>query len=197
MWTSNVVLISEDPYMSVLNFPDVDESQIDYPAIPQRRKAVPFGTQIRRMTQVSNGTNSTVLSAGVVTPLQLNGDGSFNKDFNNPQGYGSPDYGNNWFDIRNLHPRAHLSFRVTVTNNAGATTPVSGANIVVRIINDINNPSVVIDAPSIEVTFKGQGQFNVTAYSDSAQAIQICMKTSANENIRTNGIYLSIDDVVP
>lgn len=175
--------------------PGVDESQIDYPAIPQRYRAVPFGTQTRRMTQVSNGAHSTTLPSGVVTVLQLNGDGLFNKDFNSPQGYGSPDYTNNWFDIRNLHPRAHLAFRVTVSNNAGATSQVSGANITVRIINDITNPSVVIDAPSIEVTFRGQAQFNVTAYSDGAQAIQICMKTSANENIRTNGIYLSIDDI--
>lgn len=173
-----------------------DERLIDC-ALEQGKGEVsyPVGMQIRRMTQVSNGANTVPLVANVTAVLPLNGDGLFNEAFNNPEGYGSADLDNNWFDVRYLHPKAHLNFRVTVINNAGGTSPVTNANIIVRIINDTDNPGTVVDAPSVDLTLRGQGQLNVTAYRGTAEAIQVCMKTTTNENIRVAGIYLSIDDI--
>ncbi|MFV0357743.1 MAG: hypothetical protein ACK5LG_21955 [Bacteroides thetaiotaomicron] len=166
--------------------------------ILQAYSKIPVGTQIRRMANVSNLANSTVTVAGVPHVLPLIGDGINNRAFNNPAGYGSVDLANDWFDIRNIHPSADLTFRVTLGNNVGGgATPVNGANIVLRFIPDLSNPGVYIDAPSTDVTFRGQAQFVVMGYTDGAQGVQVCLRTTNAENVRTFGIYISIDDIYP
>lgn len=158
------------------------------------------GTQIRRMCNVSNAATaaanvSTVGGTPIVLPLV--GDGAVNRAFNNPFGYGSVNLANDWFDIRNLHGSADLMFRVTVSNNAGGGSPVSGANIVLRFIPDVTNPGVFIDNPNADITFRGQSMMLVTGFTDAAQAVQVCLRTTSNENVRCHGIYLSVDDIVP
>jgi len=147
------------------------------------------------MAQVSNAANSTVTVGGTPSVLPLNADGANNKAYNNPSGFGSVDLTNNWFDIRFLHLRADMRFRVTVGNNAGAGQ-INGANIIVRLIPDVGNPGVYIDAPSSDVNFKGQAQFQVNAYADGVEAVQICTQTANAQDIRTYGIYMSVDDMV-
>lgn len=154
------------------------------------------GTQIRRMCNMSNGANSVITTAGVPAVCPLNADGSNNRAFNNPQGYGSVDLVNDWFDIRNLHLAADLTFRVTLANNAGGGAPVSGANIVLRFIPNVATPGVFIDNPNADLTFRGQSMMLVMGYTDQAQAVQVCIRTTSNENVRCLGVYLSIDDIV-
>lgn len=156
------------------------------------------GSVIRRLNQVSNGANVNNLVANTTLLLPLNGDGTNNKQFNIKPGFGSADLANDWFDIRNLHDSAHLSFRVTVSNNVGGgTTAITNCNIILRFIPNLAVPGTFFDAPSLDVTVRGQGQFVVTAYRGTDQGVQICMRTSTNENVRLHGVYLSIDDIVP
>lgn len=163
-----------------------------YPA--QQPAALPTGTMLRRYSQVSNAANSTVTTANVVAVLPLNGDGTNNSSYNNDGGKATPDLVNNWWDVRGLSPSAGLDFRITVGNNAGGS--VANANIGVRLIPSISSPGVFIDAPSVDITFRTQAQFFVTAYHGGVEAVQVTIRTTSAENIRHFGTYLDIDDVV-
>ena len=152
------------------------------------------GVAIHRFIQVSNAANSTTTVANIATTniLPLLGNGSFNDGYNNPTGYGSLDLANNRIDVSKLDRNANMLCRVTMTNNGGGT--VAGATMVMRLIPDINTPAVFTDV-LVPESFGAQAAFMTMAFHGGADAIQIGIRTSASENVRLNGVYLSITDV--
>ena len=163
------------------------------PAYPEITAVLPVGSMTRHFSQVSNAANSSITVANVPKVLPLNGDGANNAAYNNSGGRGTPDFVNDWWDVRGLHPSSGLDFRVTVGNNGAGQ--VNNANIGVRLIPSIANPGVYIDNPSVDVNFKGQAQFFVTAYHGGIEAVQVTIRTASGENIRHYGSYLDIDNV--
>lgn len=158
---------------------------------------LPTGAAIHRFIQMSNGANSTITSSNiaVTTLLPLVGDGAFNDGFNNPTGFGSLDAANNRIDVSQLNRNANLLCRVTMTNNSGGQ--VSNATLVIRLIPDITTPAVFTDIPNVSQSFGTQAAFMTMAFHGGVDAVQIGMRTSAIENVRLNGVYLSITDVAP
>lgn len=153
------------------------------------------GVAIHRFIQVSNAANSTTTVANIATTniLPLLGNGSLNDGYNNPTGYGSLDLVNNRIDVSKLDRNANLLCRVTMTNNAGGQ--VSNATLVMRMIPDINTPAVFTDILNVPESFGTQAAFESMAFHGGVDAIQIGIRTSASENVRLNGVYLSITDV--
>lgn len=158
---------------------------------------LPTGAAIHRFIQISNGANSTTTSSNiaVTTLLPLVGDGTFNDGFNNPAGFGSLDAANNRIDVSQLNRNANLLCRVTMTNNAGGQ--VSNATLVMRLIPDITIPAVFTDILNVPESFGTQAAFMTMAFHGGVDAVQIGIRTSAAENVRLNGVYLSITDVAP
>lgn len=154
------------------------------------------GLSVHRFIQVSNGVNSTITTNNINTThiLPLLGNGAFNGSFNNPTGYGSLDTTNNWINVSNINRNADLLCRVTMTNNQGRT--VSNATLVMRLITDINNPSVFTDILNVPESFSTQAAFMTKVFSGGIDAIQIGIRTSDAENIRLNGVYLVITDPI-
>lgn len=150
------------------------------------------GLSVHRFIQVSNAANSTTTANNIntTTILPLLGNGSFNDSFNNPTGYGSLDTVNNWINISNINRNANLLCRVTMTNNQGGN--VSDATLVMRLISDINNPSVFTDITNVPETFSTQAAFMTMAFHGGVDAIRIGIRTSSSEQVRLNGVYLSI-----
>ena len=153
------------------------------------------GVAIHRSIQVSNAANSTTTSSNIniTTILPLLANGTFNDAYNNPTGYGSLDLVNNRIDVSKLDRNANLLCRVTVTNNAGGQ--VSNATFVMRLIPDINTPAVFTDILNVPESFGTQAAFMTMAFHGGVDAVQIGIRTSAPENVRLNGVYLSITDV--
>lgn len=156
---------------------------------------LPTGSAIHRFIQISNGANNTTTSSdiSVTTLLPLVGNGNFNNGFNNQTGFGSLDVANNRIDVRQLNSNANLLCRVTVTNNSNGQ--VSNAIIVMRLIPDITNPAVFTDILNVPESFSTQAAFMTMAFHGGADAVQIGIRTSAAENVRLNGVYLSITDI--
>ncbi|MGL5397926.1 MAG: hypothetical protein ACRDBQ_22050 [Shewanella sp.] len=154
------------------------------------------GVAVHRFIQVSNAANSTNTVANIATTniLPLLGNGSFNDGYNNPTGFGSLDLANNRIDVRQLNRNANMLCRVTITNNGVGT--VAGATMVMRLIPDINTPSVFTDILSVPESFGSQAAFITTAFHGGVDAVQIGIRTAQAENVRLNGVYLSITDVV-
>lgn len=153
------------------------------------------GVAIHRFIQVSNAANSTTTAANIATTniLPLLGNGSFNDGYNNQAGYGSLDAANSRIDVSKLDRNANLLCRVTVTNNAGGQ--VSNATLVMRLIPDINTPAVFTDILNMPENFGTQAAFMTMAYHGGVDAVQIGIRTSTSENVRLNGVHLSITDV--
>ena len=80
-----------------------------------------------------------------------------------------------------------------MTNNAGGQ--VSNATLVMRLIPDINTPAVFADILNVPENFGVQAAFMTMAFHGGVDAVQIGIRTSASENVRLNGVYLSITDV--
>lgn len=157
---------------------------------------LPTGSAIHRFIQISNAANSTTTSSNIntTTILPLLGNGTFNDSFNNPTGFGSLDPINNRIDISQLNRNSNLICRVTVTNNAGGQ--VSNATLVMRLIPDITTPSVFTEILNVPESFGTQAAFMTMAFHGGVDAIQVGIRTSSAENVRLNGVYLSITDVV-
>lgn len=160
-----------------------------------RDGAAPIGMAIHRFIQISNAANSTNTAANIATTnlLPLLGNGSFNDGFNNPAGYGSLDVANNRIDVSKLDRNANLLCRVTLTNNGVGT--VANATLVMRLIPDINTPSVFTDILNVPESFGSQAAFMTMAFHGGVDAIQIGIRTAQAENVRLNGVYLAIADV--
>lgn len=154
-----------------------------------------IGASVHRFIQVSNAANSTTTSNNIntTTLLPLLGNGSFNDGYNNPAGYGSLDTANNRIDVRNINRNANMIARVTMTNNAGGN--VDNATMVVRLIPDINTPAVFTDIINVPETFGTQAAFMSMAFHGGVDAVQIGIRTSTSENVRLNGVYLTITDI--
>ena len=157
--------------------------------------SLPAGSAVRRSIQISNLANSTTTSSNIntTTILPLLANGAFNDAYNNPTGYGSLDLVNNRIDVSKLDRNANLLCRVTVTNNAGGQ--VSSATLVMRLIPDINTPAVFTDILNVPASFGTQAAFMTMAFHGGVDAVQIGIRTSASENVRLNGVRLSITDV--
>ena len=157
--------------------------------------SLPAGSAVRRSIQISNLANSTTTSSNIntTTILPLLANGAFNDAYNNPTGYGSLDLVNNRIDVSKLDRNANLLCRVTVTNNAGGE--VSNATLVMRLIPDINTPAVFTDILNVPASFGTQAAFMTMAFHGGVDAVQIGIRTSASENVRLNGVRLSITDV--
>lgn len=153
------------------------------------------GVAIHRFIQVSNAANSTTTAANIATTniLPLLGNGSFNDGYNNQAGYGSLDAANNRIDVSKLDRNANLLCRVTITNNGVGT--VAGATLVMRLIPDINTPAVFTDILNVPESFGAQAAFMTMAFHGGVDAVQIGIRTAQAENVRLNGVYLSITDV--
>lgn len=160
-----------------------------------REWSMPNGVAVHRFIQVSNSANSTNTVANIATTnlLPLLGNGSFNDGFNNQTGYGSLDVANNRIDVSKLDRNANLLCRVTLTNNGVGT--VANATLVMRLIPDINTPSVFTDILNVPESFGTQAAFMTMAFHGGVDAIQIGIRTAQAENVRLNGVYLSITDV--
>ena len=156
----------------------------------------PLGMAIHRFIQISNLANSTTTSSNIATTtiLPLLGNGPFNDGFNNQTGYGSLDAANNRINISKINRNASLLCRVTMTNNAGGQ--VSNATIVMRLIPDIATPAVFTDILNVPDSFGTQAAFLTMAFHGGVDAMQIGIRTSSVENVRLNGVYLSITDIV-
>lgn len=153
------------------------------------------GVAIHRFIQVSNAANSTNTVANIATTniLPLLGNGAFNDGYNNPAGYGSLDAANNRIDVSKLDRNANMNCRVTMTNNGVGT--VAGATLVMRLIPDINTPAVFTDILNVPEDFGTQAAFMTMAFHGGVDAVQIGIRTAQAENVRLNGVYLSITDV--
>lgn len=153
------------------------------------------GVAIHRFIQVSNAANSTNTVANIATTniLPLLGNGSFNDAYNNPTGYGSLDAANNRIDVSKLDRNANMICRVTMANNGVGT--VAGATMVMRLIPDINTPAVFTDILNVPESFGAQAAFMTMAFRGGVDAIQIGIRTAQAEDVRLNGVYLSITDV--
>lgn len=157
---------------------------------------LPDGVAVHRLIQVSNSANSTVTVANIATTniLPLLGNGSFNSAYNNPQGYGSLDVANNRIDVSKLSENASMTCRVTLTNNGVGT--VAGATLVMRLIPDINTPAVFTDILNVPEDFGTQAAFITMAFHGGVDAVQIGIRTAQAENLRLNGVYLCMTDIV-
>lgn len=153
------------------------------------------GVAIHRFIQVSNAANSTTTVANIATTniLPMLGNGSFNDGYNNQTGYGSLDLANNRIDVSKLDRNANLLCRVTMTNNGVGT--VAGATMVMRLIPDINTPAVFTDILNVPESFGAQAAFMTMAFHGGVDALQIGIRTAQAENVRLNGVYLSITDI--
>lgn len=162
---------------------------------PSSDTAPVTGAAVHRFIQISNAANSTTTSNNIntTTLLPLLGNGSFNDGYNNPTGYGSLDTANNRIDVRNINRNANMIVRVTMTNNAGGN--VDNATMVVRLIPDINTPAVFTDIINVPETFGTQAAFMSMAFHGGVDAVQIGIRTSTSENVRLNGVYLTITDI--
>ncbi len=160
-----------------------------------REGPIPNGVAVHRFIQVSNSANSTNTVANIATTnlLPLLGNGSFNDGFNNQTGYGSLDVANNRIDVSKLDRNANMICRVTMTNNGVGT--VAGATMVMRMIPDINTPAVFTDILNVPESFGSQAAFMTMAFHGGVDAVQIGIRTAQAENVRLNGVYLSITDV--
>jgi len=156
---------------------------------------LPAGSAIHRFIQISNAANSTntVANSATTNILPLLGNGTFNDAYNNPTGLGSLDAANNRIDISQLNRNANLLCRVTMTNNGVGT--VAGATLVMRLIPDINTPAVFTDILNVPEDFGTQAAFMTMAFHGGVDAVQIGIRTSQAENVRLNGVYLSMTDV--
>lgn len=163
------------------------------PAGPEAQ--LPQGSSVHRFIQISNAANSTNTVANIATTniLPILGNGSFNDSYNNPTGFGSLDAANNRIDISQLNRNSNLLCRVTLTNNGVGT--VSGATLVMRLIPDVGNPSVFTDILNVPEDFGTQAAFMTMAFHGGVDAMQIGLRTAQAENVRLNGVYLSITDV--
>ena len=157
------------------------------------------GLAVHRFIQISNAANTTTTSNNInnTTILPMLGNGTFNDSFNNPVGYGSLDAANNWINVSNVNRNANLLCRVTMTNNQGGN--VDNATLVMRLIPDITNPTVFTDITNVPETFSTQAAFMTMAFHGGIDAIRIGIRTSSTEQVRLNGVYLTILDpiVVP
>lgn len=153
------------------------------------------GVAIHRFIQVSNAANSTTTSSNIntTTILPLLANGTFNDAYNNPTGYGSLDLANNRIDVSKLDRNANLLCRVTMTNSGVGT--VASATMVMRIIPDISTPAVFTDILNVPESFGTQAAFMTMAFHGGVDAVQIGIRTAQAENVRLNGLYLSITDV--
>lgn len=154
------------------------------------------GLTVHRFIQISNGTNSTITSnnINITNILPLLGTGTFNASFNNPTGYGSADFVNNWIDVSNINSNANFLIRATLTNNGVGT--VTDATLVARLITNKSNPTVFTDILNVPESFGTQAAFITMAFSGGIEAIQIGIRTAQTENIRLNGCYLVITDPI-
>lgn len=154
------------------------------------------GVAIHRFIQVSNAANSTntVSSISTTNLLPMLGNGTFNDGYNNPTGYGSLDVANNRIDVSKLDRNANLLCRVTLTNNGVGT--VAGATLVMRLIPDVNAPAVFTDILNVPESFGAQAAFMTMAFHGGVDAVQVGIRTAQAEDVRLNGVYLSITDVV-
>lgn len=154
------------------------------------------GLTIHRFIQVSNNANSTITVNNISTTniLPLLATGSFNSSYNNPTGYGSLSLANNWIDVSNINPNSGFTCRVTLTNNGSGT--VTNAVLVMRLITDKTIPSVFTDIINVPESFSTQAAFITMAFSGGIDAIQIGIRTSQSENIRLNGVYLTIQEPI-
>lgn len=157
--------------------------------------SLPAWSAVHRFIQISNAANSTSTVANIATTniLPLLGNGSFNDGYNNPTGYGSLDAANNRIDVRNLNRNANILCRVTLTNDGVGT--VAGATLVMRLIPDINTPAVFTDILNVPEDFGTQAAFMTMAFHGGIDAVQIGIRTAQAEDVRLNGVYLSITDV--
>ncbi|MGL4221297.1 MAG: hypothetical protein ACRCSS_11825, partial [Shewanella sp.] len=106
---------------------------------------------------------------------------------------GSLDAANNRIDVSKLDRNANMTCRVTMTNNGVGT--VAGATLVMRLIPDINTPAVFTDILNVPEDFGTQAAFMTMAFHGGVDAVQIGIRTAQAENVRLNGVYLSITDV--
>ena len=156
--------------------------------------ALPEGTSIRRFTQVSNATNSTSVSSNTNTMLPLNNDGAFVSNYNNPAGKCSVDTANDWVDVTYCSQHSDLEARVTFRNTVGGT--VTG-QLVMRLIPNKAEPTVgVIDILTDQITFSTTNTVLITAYKGTTQAVRIGIRTTSNESIELQGVYMKVWDVL-
>lgn len=155
-----------------------------------------LGAAVHRFIQVSNAANSTNTVANIATTnvLPLLGNGAFNAAYNNPTGYGSLDVVNNRIDVSKLNPNTSMLCRVTLTNNGVGT--VAGATLVMRLIPDISTPGVFTDILNVPEDFGTQAAFMTMAFHGGVDAVQIGIRTQQAENIRLNGVYLTMTDII-
>lgn len=160
----------------------------------QVASALPDGASIRRFAQVSNAANSTSVPSDTNTMLPLNNDGAFVFNYNNPTGKCSVDTVNDWIDVENCSQYSDLEARVTLRNAAGRT--VTG-QLVMRLIPNKATPTVgVIDILTDQITFSTTNTVLITAYKGTAQAVRIGIRTTANESIELQGVYMKVWDVL-
>lgn len=156
--------------------------------------ALPEGASIRRFAQVSNAANSTAVTANTNTMLPLNNDGAFTFNYNNPTGKCSVDPANDWIDVTNCSQYSDIEARVTFRNTAGGT--VTG-QLVMRMIPNKAAPTVgVIDILTDQITFSTTNAALITAYKGTAQAVRIGIRTTSNETIELQGVYMKVWDVL-
>ena len=154
------------------------------------------GLCIHRFIQISNAANSTNTSSNSTTTtiLPLLGNGSFNGAFNNPTGYGSLNTVGNYIDVSNINSNANLLFRVTMTNNEGGS--VNNATLVLRLIPDINTPTVFNDVTNVPETFSTQAAFMSMVFHGGIDAVRIGIRTSSVEDVRLNGVYMVVSEPI-
>ena len=152
------------------------------------------GASIRRFAQVSNAANSTAVTANTNTMLPLNNDGALAFNYNNPTGECSVDTANDWIDVTNCSQHSDIEARVTFRNTAGGT--VTG-QLVMRLIPNKAAPTVgVIDILTDQITFSTTNAALITAYKGTAQAVRIGIRTTSNETIELQGVYMKVWDVL-
>ena len=152
------------------------------------------GASIRRFAQVSNAANSTAVTANTNTMLPLNNDGALAFNYNNPTGKRSVDTANDWIDVTNCSQYSDIEARVTFRNTAGGT--VTG-QLVMRLIPNKAAPTVgVIDILTDQITFSTTNAALITAYKGTAQAVRIGIRTTSNETIELQGVYMKVWDVL-
>ena len=165
-----------------------------YPSIPQAPQQLPSGASIRRFTQVSNAANSTSTTANTTIMLPINNDGAFAFNYNNPTGFCSVDTDNDWIDVTSCSQYSDIEARITLRNPSAGN--VSG-QVVMRLIPDKTNPTVgVVDILSDQITFSTQSAVITTAYKGATQAIRIGVRTTTNNTVELQGVYLKVWDVL-
>lgn len=156
--------------------------------------ALPEGASIRRFAQVSNAANSTSVTRNVNTMLPLNNDWGFVLNYNNPAGKCSIDTENDWIDVSGCSQYSVLEARVTFSNTAIGT--VTGQLVMRLIPNKADQTVGVIDILAEQVTFSTTNSALITAYKGGAQAVRIGIRTTSNENIELQGVYMRVWDVL-